>query len=186
MDMTETNVPNKKTLIVIAITLVIFGLFILNAANAQGMSKNKYQALGEGITKEFKAAKGRCESLVNNFRELCDAKAEGVRDISKAELEASFKPTIQNRYDANMISAASSYSISSKQCDGLTLSEIRACKSLTKETYVRDTANARSIRNSEKLSEIKKDKTVLNDDDVGGRNNIYMYDEFNSVYLVKA
>ena len=185
MDMRKINAISKKTLIAIVITVLIFSFFILNASNARSMSKSKYQAFSENITKEFKAAKLRCESLVDNFKELCDARVKGARDISRAELEASFKPTIQNRYDANMISAVTNHSIATMQCDGLKATEIDACKTLTKETYLRDTSNARSLRNSEKLGEIAKDKTVKNDES-SEKFNLYMNDVFNSVYLVKA
>ena len=154
------------------------------------MSKNKFETLGDNIDKEFKVATARCNPLNNDKSAICNAKAEGARDIARAELQATFKPTIQNRYDANMTSAGANYTIATKQCNSLQDSEIDACKLLTKETYVRDTANARSIRNSEKLGEIKKDKTVHNDN-LSDSTNAFVIDQlnneqFNTIYHVKA
>jgi hypothetical protein len=185
MNTTEINSINKKKLTAIAATLLVVSLYILNDANAQNMSKNKYELIGENIKKEFRATKESWKLLSANAEDLCNINAKGARDISRAKLEASFKPTIQNRYDANMISAGANYSIATKTCDVLKLSELEACKASTKENYIRDTANARSIRNTEKLDEITKDKTA-SIDKFYYKNNSFNVDVFNTVYRVIA
>ena len=157
----KVNTGNKKSLILIAIATAMAWLFVLSGVNAQSMNKDKYVALNENIKLEYQASKKRCEPLTKSDASFCQLKAEAARNIARAELEADFKPTIQNRYNANMIEASANYAVASKQCEIMQQQQSITCKQLTKETYAKDTANARSIRNIEKYEELNKGKTVV-------------------------
>lgn len=86
---------NKVNINVIALAV---GLAFSVGAMAQSMSKSDYKADKEKITTEYKSAKASCASLSGNAKDICLAEAKGKEKIAKAELEASYKPTVKTRY----------------------------------------------------------------------------------------
>lgn len=164
---------------------LIFCITIFNGANAESISKSKYQSLDKNLNTEYKAAKVRCEPLVGNAQALCDTKAESARDIAKAELVASFKPTIQNRYSADLVSANARFAIANEQCKGMQEVAIDACEKVAKELHSIDVVSATAQRNKENSGEIKKDKTVKLDE-FGYKSNPFITVEFDNIYHVKA
>jgi hypothetical protein len=179
------KITSNQVLAAIAATFCSLSLAIFNIANAENMSKNRYQALYKNLGIEYESAKARCEPLVNFARELCTTKAEGARDIKRAVLEANYKPTIQNRYNANMIAASATYTIATKECESMKNTEEEICMKNTKDSYLLATSNARLQRNSEKADEIKKDKTA-EIDRFPYQDNSFIEDVFNNIYHVKA
>ncbi len=169
----------------IALMTLTFSIVFINSANAESMTKSKYQALEKNLNVEYKAAKVRCKSLYDDAKEICDAKAEGTRDISKAELEANFKPTIQNRYDANVTRADANYAIATEQCESLKDVGEDVCEKTAKVTHERGMASARAQRNNEKSDAIKKDKTAQLDD-FNDETNQFVIFKISNIYNVRA
>ena len=86
---------SELALAALAAIALIFCFSTLNGANAEKMSKSKYQVLEKNIMAEYKAAKIRCASFVSSEKTFCATNAEIVKDKSKADLDSSFAPTIQ-------------------------------------------------------------------------------------------
>lgn len=179
------KITSNQVLTTIVVTACIINIVIFNNAKAENMSRSKYQALDKNLDIEYKAVKARCEPLINFARELCITKAEGARDIKRALLEADYKPTIQNRYDANMTTAGVTYAISVKECESMKNTEVDTCKKIIKDSYLLASSNARFQRNSEKADEIKKNKTPEIDKFLY-QDDSFIADELNHIYHVKA
>lgn len=169
----------------ITLMAIAFSVASINSANAESMTKSKYQALDKNLNVEYEAAKVRCKSLSDDAKEICNAKAEGAKDISKAELEASFKPTIQNRYDANVVSANASYVIAIEHCESMKDASEEACRKTAKATLERGMSNAKAQRNMEKSDVTNKDKTAQAED-FNDKNNRFVIFKINNNYNVRA
>ncbi len=90
-------------LAVAALTAValIFCITFFKGANAESISRSKYQSLQHNLMTDYNAAKARCDSLLGNAKASCNTKSEAAKNIAKSDLDASFTQTIQNRPDAN-------------------------------------------------------------------------------------
>lgn len=86
-------------------------------AMAQSMSKDDYKTEKHRISTEYKAAKSACASLSGNANDICVAEAKGREKIAKADLEASYKPTLKTRYKARVAKAEADYSVAKERCD---------------------------------------------------------------------
>lgn len=88
-------------------------------AMAEDMSKDTYRASKAKIEAEYKLAKAGCASLSGNPSDICVAEAKGKEKVAKAELEASYKPTRENRYEARVAKAEADYAVANEKCDDL-------------------------------------------------------------------
>jgi len=84
---------------------------------AQSLSKNDYKAGKDKISAEYKLAKARCAPLSGNTKDICVAEAKGAEKIGLAELEASYKPTRDHRYEARVAKAEADYAVAKERCD---------------------------------------------------------------------
>jgi hypothetical protein len=76
-----------------------------------------YRADKERIEREYKADKERCESFDGNAEDICVAEAEGKQEVAKAELEARYKPSGENYYQAQVAKAKANYRVAKERCD---------------------------------------------------------------------
>ena len=101
--MTKLDVSvSELTVAALTAVALIFCIIFFNGANAESVSRSKYQSLKNNLITDYKAAKTRCDSLLGNAKASCITKSEVAKDIAKSELDASVKLTIQNRHDSNM------------------------------------------------------------------------------------
>ena len=107
--------------ILAALTAValIFCIIFFNGANAESLSRSKYQSLKNNLITDYKAAKTRCDSLLGNAKASCNTKAEAAKDIAKSKLDASFTPTTQNHPDANTVKSGATEKDKTAKSDGL-------------------------------------------------------------------
>ena len=136
----------------------VFCGFILLQATAYGMSNNTFMAQLKDIDAQNKQAIISCNVLNKFEKELCAIKANGLRDNKKSSLQATYKPTIQNRYKLSMVTAGTNYSIGTKECEDANALDKATCRKDVEETYLLATANARKQRNKEKTDEQTKNK----------------------------
>jgi hypothetical protein len=99
---------------VIALAL---GLAFSLGATAQDMSKESYKAEKDGIEAAYKSAKAACDGMSGNQKDICVAEAKGNEKISKAELEAKYKPSEKNVYDAKVAKANADFDVAEERCD---------------------------------------------------------------------
>lgn len=107
---------NKLNINVIALAV---SLAFSAGAMAQGMSKNDYKAGKDRITAEYKLAKAGCASLSGNPKDICVAETKGKERVAMAELEASYKPTPKNHYQARVAKAEADYAVAKERCDDM-------------------------------------------------------------------
>jgi hypothetical protein len=99
-----------------ALALVV-GLACSAGAMAQSMAKDDYKAGKEQIAGQYKAEKAACNSFSGNAKDVCVAEAKGHEKVAKANLEASYKPSVNSRYKARLVAAEAAYSIAKERCD---------------------------------------------------------------------
>jgi hypothetical protein len=102
----------KLSILSIAIALA----FNINA-NAESMSKNQYESTSTKIDIDYKSAKSACDSLSANANDICLAEAKGKSSVAKANLEAVYKPSADNRYKAHVAKADADYAVAEQKCD---------------------------------------------------------------------
>ena len=106
----------KLSINVIAIAL---GLAFSAGAMAEGISKTDYQAGKDKIAAEYKSTKAACDSLSGNKNDICVADAKGKEKVAIAELEASYKPSRETRYEARVAKAEADYAVAKERCDDM-------------------------------------------------------------------
>ena len=179
------TITSNHILAIIVLTACTLSIVVFNSANAENMSKSQYNEIDKNLNFAYTLAKLSCKSQMDNEIELCEAKAEGALIIKKTTLIANYKPTIQNRYNANMVAAGANYSIALKECENEKNSDVVMCKKNKKDTYLQASANARLQRNSEKADEIKKDK-IAKFEQFSYQDKSFIVDIFDRIYHVKA
>lgn len=132
------NNLNIKT-IVLAVSLAFsFG------AMAEGMAKSDYTASKDKIAAEYKSAKAGCASFSGNASDICVAEAKGKEKVAKAELEASYKPSVKARYEARIAKAEADYAVANERCDDLAGNAKDVCVKEAKSAEVAAKADAKA------------------------------------------
>ncbi len=112
---------------------------------AQTMSKSMYDSQMSKIAQDYKAASVGCNSLSGNANDICVADVTGKRDIAQANLEAVYKPTQQNRYQASVVKADSDYKLANQHCDVLSGNAKDICVKEAKAAKITATSNAKAL-----------------------------------------
>ncbi|MDZ4252440.1 MAG: hypothetical protein U1A72_07680 [Sulfuritalea sp.] len=93
------------------------GMVFSAGAMAQSLAKDDYKAGKKQIEGQYKAEKAACNSFSGNARDICIAEAKGREKVAEADLEASYKPSVDSRYKARVVAAEAAYSIAKQRCD---------------------------------------------------------------------
>lgn len=101
----------------IKLVALLIGFAVSAGAMAQAPSKAEYKASKSAIGVEYTTAKTNCAPLSGNAKDLCSAGANGRQKIAKAELEASYRPTVKNHYKARVAKAEADYGVAIELCD---------------------------------------------------------------------
>jgi hypothetical protein len=101
----------------ISVITLAMGLTFSVGAMAEGMSKEQYKSFEKNIEAEYKVSKAGCDSLSGNANDICVAEAKGKQSVAKANLEASYKPSVKTRYNAATAKADADYSVAIEKCD---------------------------------------------------------------------
>lgn len=152
------------------------GLACSAGAMAQSMAKDDYMAGEQQIATQYKAEKAACNSFSGNAKDVCVAEAKGHEKVARADLEASYKPSVSSRYKARVAAAEAAYSAAKERCDdkGGTAKDICIKEAKAVQTTAKADAKARmkvSDANavaSDKSAEARKDAaTTANDAQYG-------------------
>lgn len=148
---------NKLTLnsIALAITLAFSA-----GAMAQVMSKDDFKAGKDKIGAEYKTAKATCDSLSGNANDICKAQAKGNEKVALAELEATYKPTVKNRYEARVAKAEADYDVASEKCDDLAGNTKDVCIKEAKAAQTAAKADAKVQMKSSDANAIANEKSA--------------------------
>jgi len=143
----------KINMIALAVSLAFS-----TGAMAQGMSKNDYKAGKDRITAGYKVAKAGCASLSGNPNDICMAGAKGNEKVAMAELEAGYKPTTENRYEARVARAEADYGTAKEKCDDMAgnLKDVCLKEAKSAETAAKADAKAQMKTSEANTTAIEK------------------------------
>ena len=174
------NALNHLTLVA---TLSFGSIFNAIAQNtSQIMSRESYEQHFKNFNADFQSTMQRCSISKNKFtknitKQQCESHALINREIQKAELKASYKPTIENRYHANMVKADMNFKMANEKCELLRFSRESICMNAAKNQYGQNVAKARAQRNIEMNQAILKNKD-LKLDKFNGSSNPFVSTDF--------
>ena len=86
-------------------------------AMAENLSAEDYKAGKDQSASQYKAEKAACKSFSGNAADICVAEAKGREKVARADLEASYKPSVNNRYKAHVAAAEAAYAVARERCD---------------------------------------------------------------------
>lgn len=139
-----------------AVTAMAALAFACAAAAGASMSREDYRAAKKRIAAEYQAERQKCGARHGNALDLCIARAHGVRDVAKAELEAAYKPSPRTDYDAAIARAGAAYSVAKEKCDDQRGAEKKACMKDAKDALARARAEAKSRRTAARAEDSRK------------------------------
>lgn len=147
-----------KTLNMNVISLAVSLVFSVGAM-AQGMSKTDYNTSREKISADYKSAKAACDSMSGNPKDICIAESKAKEKIAKAELEASYKPTPKNRYQAQVAKADADYAVAKERCDDLAGNAKDVCVKEAKAAQTKAKADAKAQMKTTDANATANEKT---------------------------
>ncbi|MES2877841.1 MAG: hypothetical protein V4713_05410 [Pseudomonadota bacterium] len=133
------NKSNKKFSAIALAAGLVFSAGVM----AQSMTKNDYKNNKATISADYTSAKTACASFSGNAKDICVLEAKGKEKIAKAELEASYKPTVKTHYNARVAKAEADYAVSKERCDDLAGNPKDVCIKEAKAALTTATANAK-------------------------------------------
>ncbi|MHB8828688.1 MAG: hypothetical protein ACYC6Q_04030 [Syntrophales bacterium] len=142
-------------LYVSAITLAV-GLALSSSASAANMSKKEYNTQKAGITAAYEFDKDNCKSMSGNAKDICMAEATGKEKVSKAELEANYKPSAKARRKVRDEKVEADYKVAIEKCDDMGDNLKDVCVKEAKAAMKSAKADAKA---NKKVSEARKDAT---------------------------
>jgi hypothetical protein len=109
-----------------------------------GMTKDEYKAKKTEIAADYQAERQKCGVRYGNALDMCVARAHGVRDVAKAELEAAYRPSAATDYKAAVARAKSQYAIAKEECDEQKGEMRKKCVGRAKDAMERAIAEAKA------------------------------------------
>lgn len=131
-----------------------------NAAMAQPMSADGYQAAKEKIEVDYKSDKAGCDSLSGNAKDICVIAAKGKEKVARAELEANIKPTAKNRYQARVAKAQADYAVAKERCDDMAGNTKDVCLKEAKAAEIAAKADAKAQMKSINAQDTAREKST--------------------------
>lgn len=148
---------NKFNISAIAVAI---GLAFSFSAMAQTMSKDDYKSRMDTIAADHKSARADCNAFSANAKDICLAGAKGREKVAKAELEASYKPTQKNTYDARVARAEADYTIAREKCDDHAGNVKDVCVKEAKAAQTTAKANAQAQMKTADANKVANEKTT--------------------------
>jgi hypothetical protein len=143
------------------VVVMAAGLAAGSVAMAEGLTKAQYEAQEKAVEADLKAAKGGCDSLAGNTKDICVATAKGKAHVAKAELTAAYKPSSKHTYAVREAKADAEYSVAAEHCDDKAGTEKDVCVKEAKAAKVRALADAKTAlettKANVKATEVTKD-----------------------------
>ncbi len=131
-------------LALLALTSLAWG----QTTQAPNMTREAYTAQKDRIEADAKAARAKCDPLQGNAKDICRAQAKGLEKVSKAELEAQYKPSARNEQRALEAKADADYDLAKERCDEQQGHAKDACVEQAKAAQSAAKAQAKNVRTS--------------------------------------
>ena len=116
------------------------------APAAAGMTKEEYRAGKARIAAEYQADRQKCGPALGNAADICVTRARGAQQVSRAELEAAYKPSPRTNYEAAVARAQAAYAIAKQECDFKVGEERKGCVKQARTARERAQAEAMAAR----------------------------------------
>jgi hypothetical protein len=136
------------------------GLAMSAAASAAIVTKSEYKAAKEQITAKYQSDRTACKGIAGNAMDICIEEARGNEKVAKAELEASYKSTDKNRYDARLAKADATYAVAKEKCDDLAGNAKDVCMKEAKAAHVAAKADAKVTIKTAAVNATAREKKV--------------------------
>lgn len=139
--------------------LLVTGVVFSAAVLAETITKPQYQAQEKSIAAEYKVAKTACDSLTGNAKDICVVEAKGKQRVSKADLEANYKPSAKSHHAAQVAKADADYAVANEKCDDKTGNDKDVCVKEAKAAKVSQIADADTQLKSAKANAQASEKS---------------------------
>jgi hypothetical protein len=136
------------------------GLAISATAFGAIVSKSEYKASKDQITAKYKSDRAACKGMTGNANDICVEEAKGNEKVARAELEAHYKPTNGNLYDARVAKADAAYAVAKEKCDDLAGNAKDVCVKEAKAAHVAARADAKVAVKTAEVNATAHAKTV--------------------------
>src|SRR5260221_3072242 len=130
--------------------------FAWGTALSASLSKEDYQAAKKRIAAEYEVERQKCGARFGNALDECVARAHGIRDVAKAELEAAYKPSSRTDYNAAIARAKAAYNLAREECDESRGADNKACIGEAKAALARSRAEAKARLAAQRAEETAK------------------------------
>ena len=146
----------------VASTTLAFAIAMACAAGAwaENMGQDQYKAAGKSIDAEYKSAKGGCDSLAGNAKDICVEQAKGKRNVDQAELAYNHKPSVKARYTARVARADADYVVAKEKCDDKAGNDKSVCRKEAKAIQVHAIADAKTQMKSTDANAMANEKSA--------------------------
>jgi hypothetical protein len=127
-------------LIIAAVSGVTFG-FVTSKQDPQA----RYEAAVRQAETQLKKAQTHCEGLVQDEMRLCMALALAEKWRALAQAEVQLNDTPEARRSARVANAGGQLLVALQKCSGMNVAERGACRTLAKDSFIRELAKARAV-----------------------------------------
>src|SRR4051812_23190791 len=126
-----------------SVLVATVGLAIADVSTAATAdAKTAYHAARSVATANYKVARAKCDTLVDNPKEVCIAEAKATRQHAKNDAKAQYKHSLSARMHARKKNAEADYSVAKAKCDGLSGNDKNVCMKEAKAVKVAVIADA--------------------------------------------
>lgn len=139
---------------------MVLGFAFSAVAGAQGISRDEYSAGKERTSSEYKKAKAACDYLAHNAKDICVAEAAGWEKVARADLEASYRPSVKATYAARVARAEADYSVARQRCDDKSGNVKDVCITEAKAAATVAKADAKAQMTTRKANDTAAEKTA--------------------------
>ena len=143
-----------------------FALACAFSNTALAMTQVEYKTQKDTISGDYKVSRDKCESLKANAKDICISEAKGVEKIAKAELEASYEPTVRHTEKVGIAKGDAAYDTAKEKCDDVSGNAKTICKKEAKAIHVTALDEARVARVSAETGKTNTDmRNMANKDE---------------------
>lgn len=129
------------------------------SAIGANMTKSEHQAAADAISAKYKADKESCKSMSGNAEDICEEQAKGNEAVSKAELEANYKPSDKSRINLSMARAEAAYAVAKEKCDDFAGNAKDVCVKEAEAAFVTAKENAKLAEKTAEANAVARERT---------------------------
>jgi hypothetical protein len=147
-----------------------FAMILMSAASvtatgyataATAEAKAKYTAANASASADFKLARAKCDSLIDNPKDVCIAEAKAARTFVEANAKAEYKDTLSAQTTATKDIADANYYVEKAKCGSQTGNAKDVCIKAAKSNKVAVVSNAKADKKIvEALTDAREDKNT--------------------------